>query len=306
MSLKYNILWVDDRKEDYQTLELDKDIETYVKDLFFEPHIFMYDTVEEAEQKMNGNKYDVIFCDYNIGENKNGKDFIADIRGRNVNAEVLFYSAKQKPPETEYDRISFLKLQNDTAYDDLKNRMKAVIDLTVEKLNDLSNLRGLVMAEVSELDVIMKNIISSYCKQNQENERKLHKYIIDIIEKHVKESLQVTDCNNSCTHVWKSSIIPDIVFKQNFDSYNTARALLFIMKEIKMGPDKFLTNYTDEIILNRNLLAHCRSKYEDDGTEVLVTQKGDKKYNSEDIHCLRKRILYYFNLFRDILLAIER
>ena len=39
MSLQYNILWVDDRKEDYQILDMDKDIESYVRELFFIPHI---------------------------------------------------------------------------------------------------------------------------------------------------------------------------------------------------------------------------------------------------------------------------
>ena len=40
MSLQYNILWVDDRKDEYQTLEIDKELENYLNDLFFEPHIY--------------------------------------------------------------------------------------------------------------------------------------------------------------------------------------------------------------------------------------------------------------------------
>lgn len=128
MSLQYNILWVDDRKDEYQTLEIDKELENYLNDLFFEPHIYMYENVEEAEKKLSQIKYDVIFSDYNIGENKNGKDFIIDIRKLNVKAEILFYSAQEKPPATEMDRISFLQLQSNTAYEELKDKMKSVID----------------------------------------------------------------------------------------------------------------------------------------------------------------------------------
>ena len=117
-------------------------------------------------------KYDVIFSDYNIGENKDGQDFITDIRKSNVNAEVLFYSALHNPPALGLDRISFLRLSSSSAYDDLKAKMKSMIDLTLEKLNDLTNLRGLVMAEVSELDIMMKQIVYHYC-DDSEKEKKL-------------------------------------------------------------------------------------------------------------------------------------
>ena len=118
MSLQYNILWLDDRIEEYQTLEIDTELKEYVEELFFEPHIYMYESVDEAVHNSTKRKYDVIFSDFNINENKTGKDFIVDIRNRNVNAEVLFYSAQQTPPETGLDRISFLKLHTDSSYED--------------------------------------------------------------------------------------------------------------------------------------------------------------------------------------------
>ena len=62
-----------------------------------------------------------------------------------------------------YDKpVKEIDLSECNTYEELKNKMKTVIDLTVDKLNDLTNLRGLVMAEVSELDMIMKEIISKY------------------------------------------------------------------------------------------------------------------------------------------------
>ena len=298
MSLQYNILWVDDKKDDYQTLEIDKDLESYLKDRFFEPHIYMYETVEEAEANIGNIRYDIIFSDFNISENKNGKDFITDIRKQNINSEILFYTAQKNSLETGFDRISFLHLKSDTAYDDLKTKMKFVIDLTVEKLNVLTNLRGLVMSEVSELDVMMKNLVADYCKNNEENEKELRQYIIGNIEERIKKSLKISNCEGTCYHKWKDEEISSIVFEQNFDSYTTARALNHILKKKSdLKIKNFFKEYNDEIISNRNCLAHCQTKLNENGIEILVTNKGEKEFTSDDVSNIRKNIMKFHTLF---------
>lgn len=299
VSLQYNILWLDDRKDEYQTLKIDKNLEEYVKSLFFEPHIFMYETIKDAEQNLKTRKYDVIFSDYNIGENENGKNFINNVRNQNVNAEVLFYSALKTLPQIEVDRISFLRLQNNTSYDDLEKKMKSVIGLTIEKLNDLTNLRGLVMAEVSELDVMMKNLVADYCKKDAENEKELRNYIVGKLDKRLKKSLEAPSCNKECFHKWKNEPVTNIVFEQNFDSYTTAMALNHILNKISAQKKQFLCEYNATIIQNRNILAHCYTKQKESGSEVLVTQKGDKEFSSEDINEIRKNIITYHKLFED-------
>ena len=302
MSLQYNILWLDDRIEEYQTLEIDTELKEYVESLFFEPHIYMYEAVDDAVQNSTKRKYDVIFSDFNINENKTGKDFISDIRNKNVNAEVLFYSAQQTPPETGVDRISFLKLHSDTSYEDLKNKMKVVINLTVEKLNDLTNLRGLVMSEVSELDDLMKTIVASYCNNSCEDEKELRNYIIGKIEKRIKESLDVSQvkCEKKCIHEWKNKTIQEVVFEQNFDSYTTARALNHIIEKKTLGVDRFLSDYNAEIIQNRNELAHCKALQKKNGCQVLSTKKGEKEFNENDINKIRRNIIKYHKMFEEI------
>lgn len=302
MSLQYNILWLDDRIEEYQTLEIDTELEEYVESLFFEPHIYMYESVDEAVQNSTKRRYDVIFSDFNINENKTGKDFIVDIRNRNVNAEVLFYSAQQTPPETGLDRISFLKLYSDNAYEDMKNKMKSVIDLTVEKLKDLTNLRGLVMSEVSELDMMMKEIVADYCKKSESDEKELRFYTIGIIEERVKKSLDLSqsNCDKKCFHEWKNKTVQEVVFEQNFDSYTTARALNHIIEIKKLDIDKFLSNYNSEIIKNRNELAHCKAELKENGKEVLSTKSGEKDFSTDDINEIRRSIIKYHKMFEEI------
>ncbi len=315
MSLQYNILWVDDRKDEYQTLEIDKELENYLNDLFFEPHIYMYENVEEAEKKLSQIKYDVIFSDYNIGENKNGKDFIIDIRKLNVKAEILFYSAQEKPPATETDRISFLQLQSNTAYEELKDKMKSVIDLTVEKLNDLTNLRGLVMAEVSELDMMMEEIIKKYYLEKETNSKEwsnFQKKIIKRVEEDVKKKIlpkvSKTDnneekehCEKDCFHIWSNAeSIEEIITKFEFDSSKKAHTIHEIAKEIFDCKIFTFSEYDNEIIQVRNNLAHSKSVIKD-GVEVLVTKKGGEiDFNQEYFIKIRRDIKKYLEIFEKI------
>lgn len=315
MSLQYNILWVDDRKDEYQTLEIDKELENYLNDLFFEPHIYMYENVEEAEKKLSQIKYDVIFSDYNIGENKNGKDFIIDIRKLNVKAEILFYSAQEKPPATEMDRISFLQLQSNTAYEELKDKMKSVIDLTVEKLNDLTNLRGLVMAEVSELDMMMEEIIKKYYLEKESNSKEwsnFQKKIIKRVEEDVKKKIlpkvSKTDnneekehCEKDCFHIWSNAeSIEEIITKFEFDSSKKAHTIHEIAKEIFDCKIFTFSEYDKEIIQVRNNLAHSKSVIKD-GVEVLVTKKGGEiDFNQESFIKIRRDIKKYLEILEKI------
>lgn len=315
MSLQYNILWVDDRKDEYQTLEIDKELENYLNDLFFEPRIYMYENVEEAEKNLSQIKYDVIFSDYNIGENKNGKDFIIDIRKLNVKAEILFYSAQEKPPATEMDRISFLQLQSNTAYEELKDKMKSVIDLTVEKLNDLTNLRGLVMAEVSELDMMMEEIIKKYYLEKESNSKEwlnFQKRIIAGVEKNTKKKIlpkvSKTDkneekehCVKDCFHIWsKAESIEDIISEFEFDSSKKAHTIHIIAEEIFDYKIFTCSEYETEIIQVRNNLAHSKSVIKD-GVEVLVTKKkGDIDFNQDSFIKIRRDIKKYLEIFEKI------
>ena len=315
MSLQYNILWVDDRKDEYQTLEIDKELENYLNDLFFEPHIYMYENVEEAEKKLSQIKYDVIFSDYNIGENKNGKDFIIDIRKLNVKAEILFYSAQEKPPATEMDRISFLQLQSNTAYEELKDKMKSVIALTVEKLNDLTNLRGLVMAEVSELDTMMEEIIKKYYLGKETNSKEwlnFQKRIIAGVEKNTKKKIlpkvSKTDkneekehCVKDCFHIWsKAESIEDIISEFEFDSSKKAHTIHIIAEEIFDYKIFTCSEYETEIIQVRNNLAHSKSVIKD-GVEVLVTKKkGDIDFNQDSFIKIRRDIKKYLEILEKI------
>lgn len=298
MSLSYKVLWIDDNKDEFKKEE--KALKKFIEELFFKPKIDFCEDLTSAKNYIGIEKYDVIFSDYNIDEEK-GNDFISYIREKSVNTEVLFYSGQNQLPEGRLDRVTFFFETGSHREERLLKKMKDLISLTVEKLNDLMQLRGLVMAEVSELDVMMKNLVVGYCNGNEENEKELREYIIGKVEERIKKFLEIPNCDSNCYHKWKNKKIPEVIFEQNFDSYTTARALNHIFeKKSELKIKNFLEDYNDEIILNRNWLAHCQTKQNTSGLEILITNKGDKEFSSEDISNIRRNIIKYHNVFESI------
>lgn len=298
MSLSYKVLWVDDRIDDYIGLKFNEELKNYIDAYFFESEIDMCESAEEAKAKLQEKKYDVIFSDYNMAEEK-GDSFIKDIRSQNISCEILFYSAQEEPPLIHADRISFLRLQSNRAYNELMNKIKSVIDLSIEKTNDLTSIRGLVMAEVSDLDIKMTEIIEKYCKTSEDNKNELKDYIIQKIENRTKDTIVATNCEKKCIHIWKNKELLDVIHEQNFDSYTKARSLNHIFKKTKPEIKNFLTNYNEEIIQNRNYLAHCHSEIKD-GKEILLTCKGEKEFDNQKFKIIRSNILKYSKMFDEI------
>lgn len=299
MSLTYKVLWVDDNKDEFKKEE--KELKKYIGDMFFSPKIDFCEDLTAAKHFIETERYDVIFSDYNIDEEK-GDEFISFIREKSVNTEVLFYSGQNELPEGRLDRVTFFFETGSHREERLLKKMKELISLTVAKLNDLTQLRGLVMSEVSELDVKMKEIVADYCKKNESDEKDLRSYIIGKIEERVKKSLDISqsNCDKKCFHGWKNKTVQEVVFEQNFDSYTTARALNRIIEKKNPDIDRFLSNYNAEIIQNRNELAHCKTIKKENGSEVLFTKRGEKEFTEEDINNIRKNIIAYHKIFEQI------
>lgn len=298
MRLQYSVLWVDDQKEKFEKLKYDQQIKEFIESLFFGAHLTFVETVTEAINAVRKRKFDVIFSDCNIGEDEKGDEFIKKIREYNVNTEVLFYSAQEEVKALNVDRISFFNIPERSGYQELLTRMKNLILLTIEKLQDLTNLRGLVMAEVSDLDSMMIDIILSGAYNEQNNKQYFYDHLISHCEKNIKDNLVKPSeevCNSTCFHEWKNKNIIEIVKDRGFESSLKARAVGHLMGR------GFYEDYCKEIIKVRNDLAHCKSELKD-GKEVLHTLKGDDvMYDAESIAKIRQNITKYKKMFEKYL-----
>ncbi|WP_290739459.1 hypothetical protein [Fibrobacter sp. UBA3718] len=300
MRINYNILWFENEQTAYETKR------DFVKDILEE----LYFNFPEPRHEIDGSniesidysKYDLIIADMNLVGNEKSMVLIDRIRNKQILTEVLFYSSAGEDALRE----ELAKYRIDGAYCsgredyEFEEKVRSVVETLIKKTQDLTNLRGLVMSEVSDLDVMMKQIVSCCCEENK-IEQELRNYIVGTVEERIKKTLSSEKCQKQCTHVWRNKKINEVISEQNFDSYTTARALHHLAEKKIIHSDFNLETYRIEIIENRNFLAHCQAKLNTDGKEILVTSKGDKEYDSEKINDIRKNIIKYHDMFVDLL-----
>lgn len=314
MSLKYSVLWVDDKIDDFIDLGYHQRISNYLIELFFIPTIETCETAQEAKDLVVTNKYDLILSDYNIDAEK-GDDFIQFVRANNINTEILFYTAQNGIPKLDIDRISFLNINSSTAegYLNLFNKTTKLIDLSIEKLHELTTIRGLVTSETSVLDKTMEDIIDTYFVVNKSAERTLlFNQVIDSIEKSTKDNLKKSDiCDKKCTLKLRGKSISEVIHSTSFESSRKARSINKIIEKegIVIGDGtvtNFYEDYLSKIINIRNDLAHSSSEIRG-GKEVLITKKteGEIFFDANKFSEIRKNILYYQRFLNSIQLQIK-
>ena len=183
---------------------------------------------------------------------------------------------------------------------------------TIRKTQDLTNLRGLVMAEVSELDVMMSDILSIYFN-SEENLNKFHSNVTTDREKTIHRQLEHSECKKDCVLSIRNAPASEVIL--NLDASQKARGVNLVLKNLAAqgrylytSPNGkgFMENYDTDIISMRNNLAHCKSvETEKDGKEILKTRKGDLFYSSESFVSIRKSIVGYQNLFESIIKQLK-
>ncbi|MBR1784919.1 MAG: response regulator [Bacteroidales bacterium] len=295
MNLKYHILWIENEKDWVESVE--DQIQDYLEDLGF---LYEKMLVAKEEKNINYSDFDLILMDLNLADQPNGAELISKIRDLGVYTDVVFYSAsgieelRAKGRDKELEGVFYSGRTPETAF---VNRVKAVIYATLKKVQDLNNLRGLVMAEVSELDAMMDGIILSHFNTVEMMEL-FHKHVTSNREKSLRKSLS---CSNNCKLSWRCDCIQEIV--PQLDSSQKARALKIILEQTtpELYKEKnFYEEYVEAIINPRNELAHCKSKIHN-GVEVLVTKNGDKYFDDIFFKDIRKNILKYSSLFIDLM-----
>lgn len=311
MRLKYKILWYDNDKDWVESIE--EDVKEIIEECCFEPEITLRSKDDEKKYK----DFDLVLMDLNLEDEPSGDKLIESIRQMDVYTDVLFYSAdgiskiKSKAQELGLEGVYFSGRDKDAFIE----KLRKVFLSTVYKVQDLNNLRGLVMAEVSELDVKMEEILHCYFVENgcDDKSQKFHKHITNDVEVNIKQKLTPNpniehECDKKCIHIWHSKGMNEIIADFDFDAYKKARSINRIIKDIQYGYQStrgnFLEDYRVDIIEVRNNLAHCKSDVVD-GKECIITKKqnaDDITYTDEDFKQIRSNIRKY----RKVLDAIHK
>lgn len=306
MRLNFCVLWVENDNEWAESIR--EEIEEAIQDFGLRPELHI---VPKGDDAIGYKGYDLILMDLALADGKSGDEVISKIRSLEIFTDVVFYTAsgvaavKDKARSMDLEGVYFAD-RNQVSF---IRKIKEIINASVRRLQDLVNLRGVVMAEVSELDSLMELIVTKYF-QSKETLEEFHKHVSSDREKSIKKLLVEVDCEKKCYISWKDHTINDIL--KQLDSSQKARAIKIVVENLAKTTGDFAqylkTNFYEEynkaIISVRNNLAHCVETKNEDGSIILKTRKGDIVYGNAEIVEIRKNIQLYHKIFELILDSI--
>ncbi|MDC9715124.1 MAG: response regulator, partial [Gammaproteobacteria bacterium] len=228
--------------------------------------------------------YDLILTDYHM-DDLNGDKVVEKIREKSIFTEILFYTAKADLKGTQkLDRISFLETTTDHE-EEVVEKAKELIDLTIKKFQDIVVMRGMIMHETSTLDIKKVEILKKYIDSKNPSEVK------DLKDKTLEEVKLFVDekCNKYQHFNTREDGLKGLI-KDNvlFSSARKIEALSWILKTLEL--EDFSAEYKDEIISPRNQFAHARL-IEDSDRKYFKKGDSDTEFDREYCKKLRKNIL---------------
>ena len=252
--------------------------------------LWIDDTPEWVESQVD----DIIAVDCNLSDDEKGIDALNLIRQEKIYTEILFYSqtGEQKLREemqqnNQVEGVYFASRTN------FLEKIEKLIDTTIRKTQEINNLRGLVMAETSIVDNLIKNILlkmkwseehftGRYKKLNEYHEGQKKKLSKHLPFDDSKIGLFVHGHFNSMFSFWS---LEKFITKEKWDS----------IKEY------------ENIMHKRNFLAHGKELSSSAEKIIIVKTKSDGSTESltftpNDFIELRKKTKDFRKKFEEFLL----
>lgn len=306
MNLQYSILWIENDSDWVDSI--DDEIKDFLIDMGFNPSITLH-AKEDADMY---NDYDLILMDMALEDAKSGDILIKEIRNHNIFSDVVFYTGggvrtiREKANTLGLEGVYFADRQTNFI-----DKVKTIILTTIKKVQDLNNIRGLVMDEVSQLDKQMEDIINYYFVEKGTDERKklFHEKITSDIEKSARRKLKNDNCDKKCEHIWRNKDLKNIIPSVAFDTNQKAHTINAILEkegiDFDLKRDNFYISYSNDVITMRNNLAHSVSEIKN-GIEVLICKKEGKEieFKSDTCVAIRKELCAYRDFLRDVSLKL--
>ena len=157
MKTDFWVLWVDDNSDFVETLQLMLQIS--LDDKGFALQSVLHESANEEAQTaiytdLNSRDIELLVVDYRLGEVQ-GDKLIQSIRERHYYQDIVFYSQGGIPKEIQrLDGVFFVDKN------DAKERIKDIVELKMKRSSDLTTVRGWIVADAIELEIMLSEVVS--------------------------------------------------------------------------------------------------------------------------------------------------
>jgi CheY-like chemotaxis protein len=219
-----------------------------------------------------GKNFDLAVVDFNLGGGgKDGAILIKTLRSRMKYTDMVFFSSDSRATLLSQLAGNDIDGVFVAGRRDLDETLKGVASTIIGKAIDLSHMRGIAMAEVAELDLMMEEtLLLVFESGNEPFSAKASRTLKKYFESTEERLTQVKPL------VEGQKIIELIADSSLFGSMDRYKAMMRILDCLKPAPEVHLTvfkTYENDIIKKRNILAHAREHDNGDGTYSLKSFK---------------------------------
>lgn len=292
MKIKYKVLWFDDSSDLLDSLDLEY-LQENISTWGLVPEVELVKTPEEFSGKAPYNEYDLLVVDYNLEGYGHGQDFIAQVREQEVFTEIIFYSSGAT--SLLWDAVHARQLEG--VYIASKNtileRILKVGQQSLRKILDLENMRGIVMAEVGDLDLLLDDILRASIAVLDEDAQKdiFVRFYTAANEHHEKQRTALNSFNEAPTIDVLLSLCDS---DKRWQNYGRTKRHHEVLKK------KVLGDYVMDVLRPRNFLAHGVPTRNPDGSFTFRYQGKEYMFDEAVSTGLRTTIIQYKNLFSEI------
>lgn len=294
MKLKYSILWFDDREEYLESVDIDY-IKNEFSNLGFDCSITFVTEANEFWEQSPYQDFDLILVDYSIDPEKNqyGQEFIRSVRDQEVLTEVIFYSTNEvrdlwEAVKTEKLEGVFIAQKPNEVIKLLK-----VAKQSINKILDLENVRGIVMAEVGNNDEFLTLIAkSAFYKLNYEQRiKQINKYVD-------YEKVRYDKCKNIVEELTGSTNIDELI--ELLDSTKKWEMCVSLSKKVDELNIRKKGDYQKDVLNKRNFLAHGLPEKLADGALKFIHRGKEYTFDEAESLSLRENLRKYGEFFESV------
>lgn len=288
MKINYHVLWFDDQLNNIEGYK--RSLQRIVSNLGFQLQV---DTQDEISSSIISdlkhrlsiyNPYDLILFDHDMGHNKIGASYAAELRA-SVFTDMVYYSATSPAVL----RKSLYDNQVDGVFiahrDSFEEDLSGIISDHIKKICDLNNMRGLVLDFMSYIDVKLRETLLKEIQDSPNKDAFLTKIqgLLLCKKKGVEKALSTLSLESLC----------DVVSNSLFADFNLIR---FCLAHFHKNQFKVFSQTLDKMQDIRNALAHQPYSINPENNMVSVLIKNQiSEFDFERFIEIRKNLIFLKN-----------
>ncbi|MEQ8354810.1 MAG: hypothetical protein RH942_04670 [Kiloniellaceae bacterium] len=316
MRLDFNALWFDDQPDAIRDAE--ESLRPMLLDLGFDLQVNAFTDFSDADfldraLRQGADEWDIdlILLDFDLGQGLEfrGSDFAVTIRQQFPHKEIVFYSGHGAgiPALREALYQSGIDGAFPAMRDQLVDQAFDIIQNLIKKVVDLDHMRGIVMAETSELDDLIGDcLVVAHAHMDDTGKASIRKYIADKLGRSLKSN------TNKVAALHKGIAFEDLqaLAPQIFSSYFQRLALLKVLRALGWDGEsehsakvQLLDQYKPDVADLRDVLAHA--KLIKDGREKVLRGANGRDISDDDMITIRAAILRHRSNMQAIQIALQ-